>query len=306
MSIQEIKPLDKLRSVLKTSFIKSMTIAMCCLTCIACEPEMDYELTSVKKQLVVDGWIENNNYAQVVLTYNTGYFSNLDSASFRGLVASRAKVILSDGTQSEILTLTKDTNYFPPYVYKGNEILGQPGKTYTLIIIDEINTGTREMDTIVAITTIPQPVKLDSVWFSETSDSSGIIKGIIFDNPDEKNYYRTFSKIKGKDKRFIPTYIASFEDKYFNGQKFTFHLNKGLDSYIKPLYNIEFNKGDTINLKIASIDRISFLFWSSYDQEIFNSGNPFASNFDRVNSNIHGGLGIWCGYGATTYLVVAK
>lgn len=291
---------------IKISIINKMIIAVFCLTCIACEPEMDFDLTSVKKQLVVDGSIENNNYAQVVLTYNTGYFSNLDSASFRGLVASRAKVILSDGAQSEILTLTKDTNYFPPYVYKGNEILGQPGRTYTLIIIDEINTGTREMDTIVATTTIPQPVKLDSVWFSPTTISSGIIKGIIYDNPDEKNYYRTFTKIKGKDKRYIPTYIASFEDKYFNGQKFTFHINKGLDSYIKPLYNIEFTKGDTINLKIASMDKNSHRFWYSYDQEILNSGNPFASNFERVKSNIQGGLGIWCGYGSTTYLVVAK
>ena len=306
MRIQGIKPLDKLRNALKTNIIKSMTIVMCCIACIACEPSIDYDLTSVKKQLVVDGSIENNNYAQVVLTYNTGYFSNLDSASFRGLVASRAKVILSDGVQSEILTLTKDTNYFPPYVYKGNDILGQPGKTYTLIIIDEINTGTRDIDTIVATTTIPQPVKLDSVWFSETSDSTGIIKGIIYDNPDEKNYYRTFTKIKGKDKRYIPTYIASFEDKYFNGEKFTFQLNKGLDSYIKPLYNIEFTKGDTINLKIACIDKNSYSFWYSYDQEILNSGNPFASNFERVKTNIQGGLGIWCGYGSTTYLVVAK
>jgi hypothetical protein len=292
--------------IIKISAINKIIVAVCCMICISCEPKMEFDITSVKKQLVVDGSIENNNYAQVLLTYNTGYFSDLDSASFRGLVASRAKIILSDGVRSEILTLTKDTNYFPPFVYKGNEILGKAGKTYTLIIIDEINTGTRDMDTIVATTTIPQPVKLDSVWFSPTSLNKGIIKGIVYDNPDEKNYYRTFTKIKGEDKRYIPTYIASFEDKYFNGQKFTFHLNKGLDSYIKPLYDIEFTKGDTINVKIANIDKNSYTFWYSYDQEILNSGNPFASNFERVKSNIQGGLGIWCGYGSTIYFVVAK
>lgn len=289
--------------IIKYSF---MAICLFLMLLTSCEPDPEISLPAIKKQLVVDGWIENNNYAHVILTYNTGYFSDLDSASFRGLVATRAKVIVSDGTNSEILTITKDTNYFPPRVYKGNSILGQPGKTYTLIIIDEIDLSNRIIDTIIAQTTIPEPVKLDSVWFSQTTDSSGIIKGTFYDDPNSKNYYRVFTKIKGKNKRYIPTFIASFEDLYFNGQKFTFNLNKGPESYLKPVYDIEFAIEDTVFLKVASIDEASYNFWFNYDQEILNSGNPFAANFMTVKGNITDGLGVWCGYGSSVYYNIVK
>lgn len=265
----------------------------------SCEPDPELNLPSVKKQLVVDGWIENNGYAQVLLTYNTNYFSDLDSASFRALVASRAKVTISDGTRTEVLILNNDTNYFPPFIYKGNEILGQVGKTYTLLIEDEI-------DTLIAHTVIPNPIELDSVWYSAKTDSSGIIKGIINDNPAEQNFYRTFTKRYKKDKRYIPTLVASFEDTYFNGQRFTFNLNRGPESYIKPYNDIEFSKKDTVFLRVTTLDKICYSFWYNYDQEILNSGNPFASNFKSVIGNIPGGLGIWCGYGASYYVIIAK
>lgn len=297
---------QKIYLLLENSILSLTIVLAISLLFISCEPDPNIALPSIKKQLVVDGWIENNNYAYVILTYNTGYFSDVDSASFRGLVASRAKVTVSDGQKTEILTLVKDTNYFPPRIYRGNEIVGEVGKTYTLIVIDEIDTITNKYDTIVAQTTIKKPVELDRVWFSQTTDSSGILKGILNDNPNEDNYYRIFTKIKGENKRYIPALIPSYEDSYFNGQKFTFYVNKGPESYMKPYDDIEYSIGDSILLRVTSIEKKSYNFWITYDQEILNSGNPFAANFQTVSGNIKGGLGIWCGYGATYYYIIAK
>jgi hypothetical protein len=176
-----------------------------------CNPEANFEVPMVKKQIVVDGWIEQDDYANVFLTYNTAYFSNLDSASFRALIATTAKVTLTDGENSEVLILTRDTNYFPPYMYKGNEIVGKTGKIYSLIIVDG-------NDTITAKTTILKPIKLDSIWFELLNpyDTLGYIKCAFQDNPNEKNYYRSFTFIKSKNQIFYPTLISIYNDSYFN------------------------------------------------------------------------------------------
>ena len=267
----------------------------------SCNPESDLDLPKVKKQIVVDGWIEQNSYPYVLLTYNSAFFSNLDSASFRSLVASRAKVTVSDGTISEVLTLSKDTNYFPPYIYKGTgDIIGKAGGTYTLLIEDEI-------DTLSATTTIPWPVFLDSIWFEPNSlnDTLGQIKGSFSDNANEKNYYRTLTK-EIKNKLFVPTLISIFDDNYFNGQKFTFSLRKGPETFLKPQFDIYFKKGENIWVKIETIDKASFEFWSEYQKEVLNSGNPFAGNHNTIPSNVKGGLGIWYGYGVSIYYVRSK
>jgi len=256
----------------------------------SCEPDYPSLIKDVKKQIVVDGWIENEKGPIVILTYNTPYFSNLDSSSFMDLVATRAKVVVSNDSFSEILTLTKDTNYFPPYVYKGFQIKGMEGKKYYLTVDDELGK-------FKATTTIPFKVTLDSIWFTFTGDSTGVIKGIISDNEKEKNYYRVFTKISKKDKRYIPTAISAYDDKYFNGKRFTFYL---------PLKSYEFKRGDIIGVKLTQIDSVSYQFWYAYNDEIVNAGSPFAANYKYLKGNIIGGLGIWCGYAATYYYVKAE
>jgi len=264
-----------------------------------CEPDYPSDMFTVEKKIVVDGWIENGRSPVVLLTYNTPYFGHLDSASFRQLVATRAKVTVSDGVNAEILTLTKDTNYFPPYVYKGYSLKGEVGKIYTLVVEDEL-------DTVTAQTMILPPVRLDSLWFEATSDTSGIIRCVLKDNPTEKNYYRIFTRVLGKEFRFYPAFIANLDDQYFNGQQFTFPINKGRKNNLYPIENIYFQKNDTIIVRFTTIDKDAFEFWSNYDEELLNAGNPLAANHLTVPSNVRNGLGIWCGYGASYYRVIAR
>lgn len=263
--------------------------------------ETDYSDISyfVEKKIVVDGWIENEKYPIVILTYNTPYFSNLDSATFRDLIATRAKVTVSDGETSEILILTRDPNYFPPYVYKGKKIKGVIGKKYYLEVIEG-------NDTIKATTTIPSPPVIEKVRYEPKTDTSGILCITLKDNEFEENFYRFFTMLWNKENRFIPTLVAGFSDKMFNGKQFTFFLNKGPSSYLKPVETIYFAKGDTIIFKATCVDKASFDFWSGYDKEIFDAGNPFAANYRQLNSNVLNGLGIWCGYACVYFRIVAE
>lgn len=267
----------------------------------SCNPELEKEFPYLKRQVVVDGWIEVGNYTNVLLTYNAQYFSVIDSASFKDYIALYAKVTVSDGVRSEVLTRMRTTNYFPPVIYRGTEIRGEIGKTYKLLVENLY-------DTLTAYTQILQPVVPDSIWFEPrfAGDTLGLIKGILSDNINEKNYYRTFTSIQNKDKIFIPTLISCFDDKYFNGKKFTFSLRQGPETYLKPIKNVYFKRGDTILVKVSRIDKASYDFWMGYENEIINSGNPFAASHTIIYSNINGGLGVWCGYGSSYYTVVAK
>ena len=253
--------------------------------------------------IVVEGKIELNDYPKVILTRNIPYYVEVDSADLLSLVLRQAKVTVSDGVKSEILTLRFKNDEFPPFYYEGNELIGEVGKTYTL----SIEYGLKKL---IATTTIPYPVFLDSIWFQPNTigDSLGKIDALLSDNPDLHSYYRLFTKISSKQNQFYPTLVSNFNDRIFNGEKYTFHLSKGPESYL-DLNSTDFNftRGDTVFLKICTMDEASFTFWQGYQNEVANGANPFASSYHKVESNIIGdGKGIWGGYGSTVYQIINR
>jgi len=258
--------------------------------------------TDFDPSIVVDGRIESNNYPRVFLTRNIPYFVNIDSADIINLVLREAKVTVSDGVDSEILTLMYDKNLFPPYYYQGTDMIGKAGNTYQLTI----NYGNI---TLTSSTTIPSIVIADSVWFQPKSDDPNLGEILVgfHDNPLQKNYYKTFTKIVGQETDFYPTLLSNFDDQLFNGQYFIFHLDRGPESYLNlNQKDFSFSRNDTVFVKICNIDENSYAFWNSYQNEISNGANPFASSFHEISSNIEGGLGIWCGYGTMIYKIIAK
>lgn len=267
---------------------------------ISCTRDVDLNIPKVRQEIVVDGWIENNDYPAVILTFSSRYYSDVDSARLLSLVLSSAKVTVDDGTVAEVLTLFTSPEYFPPYIYKGTRLKGAAGKTYHLTI----EYGGRVLK---STTTIPEPSKLDSLWFelNPDSDSLGILKCKIHDNPIEKNYYRTFYEVKNKNRKFIPTLISNYDDKYLSANM-VITLNKGNESYLDPNSDFYFNVKDTIMVKLSTVDENSHKFWISYDEEIINAPNPFASAHKEVISNIEGGLGIWCGYSSAYYGIIPR
>jgi hypothetical protein len=250
--------------------------------------------------IVVDGWIESGQQAKVLLTRNSPYFSSIDSASMRSLVLTRAKVTVSDGENSEVLTLRKNESYFPPFIFEGNEIIGDTGKTYTVTALF----GGNE---VTATTTIPAKVELDTVYFKleENSDSLGTIYIEFRDPPEYKNYYRILTRRKTKDPRYYSTMVMALDDVFFSGEKFGFSISRGPESFLSSYGNEYFQVGDTVSIKFCTIDKSHYEFWSSFQDESFNSSNPFASSLSQIKSNISGdGLGIWGGYGVSFYNLI--
>jgi hypothetical protein len=273
-----------------------------CTVLASCNQDLEFDLPDPDSRIVVDGWIENGMQAKVFLTANSPYFATIDSASLRDLVLSRARVTIDDGENSEVLILRKDNRYFPPYYYAGNNIFGEPGKTYTL-------TAEYGGKNVMAETSIPEPVSIDTSYFVllEGEDSLGYLVLEFADPPEEKNYYRIFTQRLGMDDKFISAFIMAINDQYFPGEKVRLSLFRAPETYLSTKDDNYFRIGETTVIKLSTIDRESFEFWNSYQDELLNATNPFASSLNEIKSNITGdGYGIWGGYGSTVDTVFAS
>jgi hypothetical protein len=160
---------------------------------------------------------------------------------------------------------------------------------------------------VTGTTSIPNPPEVDSIWFEfNETDTAGYFNLLLNDPPTENNYYRFFSKIENKDLFFIPTLLPNLGDKAFNGEQFTAPIYRGKANAFDPNDELYFKKYDSVLLKISTVDKAGFDFWLSFQNEVLNTGNPFASSNVRIASNIENGLGIWCGYNSKRFRVVAQ
>ncbi|WP_316841229.1 DUF4249 domain-containing protein [Pedobacter gandavensis] len=271
-------------------------IALLFLLC-ACKKEKNPGL--YKPKFVVEGWIEAGDFPYVTLTHNLPFFATMDSAQLAEIVIRYAKVTVSDGFETEVLTAMVDKRYFPYFVYRGTSLRGKVGGKYSLKIEYAGNTLTSE-------TEIPNPVSLDSIWFAEKPKNTRQLNVRIVDAPNEKNYYRLSTKLES-EANFTPTLLANQDDSFFNGKTLVLQVNRGMVNNLTTKHDPYFNAGDDVIVKLSSIPASGYEFWSSLQDEILNGSNPLISSAKALKTNIKGpGLGVWCGYHSTYYRVLAK
>lgn len=276
------------------------------LVCLAntsffsCQKELEFEKPKASQDLIIDGWIEQDRYARVFLTKSAAYFDQIDSAKMVNLVVRFAKVTISDGQNTEVLTLKRDTAYFPPYYYQSTDIKGEIGKKYKLTV--ELSGKTYSSST-----TITDPVNIENVSFSpaEGSLDKGFLK-IQYQDPLGSNYYRLYTQRIGKDQDFNPVYFPTYHDGIFDGKKMTIQLVRGAKSNTEAEKNLFYEKGDSVMIKLTTIDKESYNFWRVADSRIYTSSNPFAISTNELIGNVENGLGIWSGYGTSYFLFVVK
>jgi len=284
---------------------------------ISCEKDITVDLPKAEKKIVIEGAIEQGQYPWVVITRNSPYFEplnfNFDSASIVNLLFHRdssllniivlnAVVTVTDGIIVDTLRLTIDPNQLPYFKYRGSQIIGQAGKTYSLKVIADGKTFT-------ASTSIPNPVSLDSIKFKlePTLDSLGTL-WFYFKDPDVLgNCYRYFTKTIGKDSVFVHPASSVADDKLYNGKYVEYNAFRGRNPINSQEQNDDYHNkdnpgwafkiGETVIFKFCSLDYQYYKFLYSVEAQMYSDGNPFSSP-SSVITNIEGGaLGAWGGYG---------
>lgn len=286
---------------MKRIFIFSLII----LLINSCTKEITIDLPAPEKKIVVDGGIYLGEFAELNLTWSTGYFDPIDSASLANYLITSATVIVKDGALVDTLHLAYDPNKPIPIVWKGSVLLGQVGHTYNLTVIAEGKTAT-------ATSTIGYPVALDSTWFKleAPSDSFGFAWAHLTDPVGEGNGYRWFAKRITKDPSFMPPFGSAFDDRFIEGTSFDFGYNRphnpgstapediGPNSYYYAI-------GDTILVQFCSIGQAEVNFFRTYEAAVMSNGNPFSAP-NVIKTNVNGGLGIFCGYSPSYDTIICQ
>lgn len=277
---------------------------------LACEREVTVDIPRPDEKIVVEGYIEQGEYAYVFLTKNAPYFEMVDSASVMEMIVTDAEVIVSDGDLTDTLQLIIDPYQFPYLKYTGNTITGEVGKKYSLLINYKNRSYTAQ-------TSIPEPVQLDSLKFKieEEYDSLGFLWFYFIDPDTIGNNYRLFTKRLGKDSIYVHPFPSVYEDKLFNAQPVEYVIYSGRNPNIdQSQYEEEYDEenpwwafkvGDKVAFKFCSIDAVHFDFWYTIELQV-HDGNPFSSP-TTIKTNIEGGaLGIWGGYGVCMDTIICE
>lgn len=267
----------------------------------SCTEDIHVDLPGSHSKVVIEGSIENGKVAEVILTKNVPLFSTVSGGNPADIFITDASVYVTGSGITDTLTLAIDSSSALGLVYKGHTITGVPGQSYSLTVKAQGNIYT-------AVTTIPALVTLDSVWWKAEPphDSLGYANAHLSDPPGYGNNYRWFAKRPG-DRRYIAPGGATFDDKFIDGKSFDFAYDRGYDAtdiVNTPENDPQGERGyykltDTIYIKFCTIDRASKDFYSTYETAIGNNGNPFASPVTILTNINGGGLGVWCGFGAT-------
>lgn len=278
--------------------MKKYILFLFTLILLSCSKD-DFSEQSIESKIVVEGWIEEGDYAQVLLSSSIPVTDVIDSTNVLNHVIRSAKITISDGQTSEVLRVKNDKNRVPPFVYFGSSLLGEAGKQYSLKI-EYLNR------VVEAVTTIPKSVQLKSAEYikKNVADTTGYVFVNFEDPVNEKNYYQIATRIEGKESIFVPAFYGNLDDKNFKKPSVSVQVNRGVLLFPKTAFTPYFVDGDVIYVKLRTQNKEALDFWNSWQNEIVNSRNPIYPANTSLKSNIKGGIGIWAGYGKS--VLVAK
>jgi Domain of unknown function (DUF4249) len=300
-----------------------LLVAAIFLVLQGCEKDITLELPKPEERLVLEGYIQQDEFPFLVITKNFSFFSGVDFDNLNDLYVKDADVVLTVDGKDYIMqnfclsTLPQplkelvlsylglnedDLQGLDICAYISLDVTGEIGKTYNLKV--DYN-----QHHLKAKTVIPNPAPIDSIWYTpdNTFPDSLVKLWVKFEEPDTfGNYYRYLTKVNSEP--FYAGYFGSvWDDRLTNGQTFNFTLDKGYprNSEIDfETYGL-FRRGDTIILNINMIDYGHYRFWETMEAQM-HSGGPMTSP-SIIISNVENGLGIWGGNGAVyDTLIVPK
>lgn len=257
------------------------------------------DIAESEPRMVVEGWIDHEGFPVVIVTTTVPISEEAsDLSELKEHIIRWATVTVSDGEHDVVLTGTTDRRYFPPYIYTTSDMRGEAGKTYRLRV--DYKTYHAE-----GITTIPSPVPLDSVRVLPcTNDTLWQIKAWFHDDPAERNYYKFFTCMGRESRMWLNSYMQTMDDSMFSpGEEICISVYKGRLVTRREHYVPYFTRNDTLLIKFAQMDSLSFAFWNQMEHNTTLGNSPLTASRRNPSFNVQGALGYWCGYGAVTWPV---
>ena len=272
-----------------------MLMIMAALLC-SCDEVPSH--ADVESMLVVEGWIETDGFPVVIVTRSMPVNDDYrDPDELNDYLVRWARVAVTDGTDTVVLTGKYDDGYFPPYIYTTTRMRGRSGGYYTVLV----EYGDMRAS---ATTTIPAGVPPCSFRVEPSNDADTLFQVIarFEDFPQEKNYYQFFTRVGSDNKQYLASYLGSVDDAVL-GAFTELPIYRG-HHFTAQEYTPYYRMGDTLSVKFAQVDEASYRFWDNYTKNLSLSGNMFLSSDTHLFSNMNGGTGFWYGMAAVTDFIV--
>lgn len=258
-------------------------------------------------EIVLEGWIDEGGHPIVMLHKSINFTEDFNTMEdlIEEKIIYLGKVTVSDGETSVVLTGRVDTAYLPPYLYSSVRIMGESGRAYRV-------EAEFEGKKVSAVTTIPPKALFDSISVESMPDKPGFFRltGYLTDMKEQSDYFVVFYRYKGeKQYRNGLHGVASDIAADTSGVlRIPIYKNMAGTSLVDKdsLSTRFFRLGDTLEIKLAAIDGVSYRFWESFASLTITSTIPFLPVSENIYTNVSGGRGYWCGYGSSTYTIVPE
>ncbi|HEU4472509.1 MAG TPA: DUF4249 domain-containing protein [Flavisolibacter sp.] len=273
---------------------------LCSILLLGCEKSIDFELKEESPKLVVEATIENDEPPIVTLTRSVGFFSNLTPEILTQSFVRNAEVYVSNGTLTHRLKeytvpILPGVNLYYYSIDSTNlatAFEGEINKQYNLRVLVDGQEYT-------ATTTIPEFGKsIDSMYWKPAPATSDTNKGVVMvrvtDQPGYGDYVRVFTRTN--QGRFLPPYNSVFDDLFIDGTTYEVQLEGGIDRNADTLDDDFFFRGDTVDLKLSTIDKQTFDFWRTWEFSYSSVGNPFSTPVKVLGNISNNALGYFGGY----------
>ncbi len=297
----------------------------------ACTKEVEVEIPGYQEQLVIDGSISTGSPAIVLISTSENIYSPTNLEAYLNGFVSGATVVVSDGVISDTL-VEICTDNLPPGTedlaaaffgiptdelvnlnlcgYFSLNINGEVGRTYNL----EVNVGDQNFS---ALTAIYEPTALDSLyWKPEGSLTNHGWSWATLSDPagSYDAYMWEIQRLNvlpdgSQDPLWYKTFNPFFDDLVFDGLTFDFAYENPInffDETVNEDYRGYYEQGDTIIVKLSKLGRNEFNFYQKKYNQMYTSGNPFATP-TNIPSNLEGGaLGVWAGFSPWTDTLICQ
>ncbi len=246
------------------------------------------------QRLVVEGWLNSGSYPEVLL--NLSMVPSDQEQSVAESIVRWGKVSISDGQQEVILTGAPSDRYFPPYHYYNFDMVGEPGKTYTL------RATYRGME-VISTVTMPRPTPIDGIDVTPVAGNDTLRHLTLrFTAPDDTPaYYHLSAQVLGIDGREYPCMLGAHEVLKPGVEVVlpVYRANRSTATAVDE-YVADFPVGSRVSVTLARVSPEVFEFWRAFDNASLVSGSVFVGAPGSLPSNIDGGYGVWSPQGATT------
>ena len=258
----------------------------------------DGDSADEKPRLVVEGAINSGGYPEVYLTMSA--VASDEEGSVADNIVKWGVVKISDGNRDVILTGGPFSGVFPPYRFYNFDMIGEPGKTYTL-------SAEYKGEAVTSSVTMPAPTPIASVR-TEPVDGNENLRNLIlsFVAPAEvPAYYHVSVKRSGADRRFYPAMLGAIAVRQ-PGAEVEIPVYRARRSLGDGPFVPQFEVGDYVTVMLERVSPEVFDFWRAFDNASLTDGSVFISSAVSLPGNISGGYGVWSAQGTSTATIEVK